>query len=81
VAVNASALVKSSHQFLPSVKKDNDFNDSIYSSMFVTMLANCACVPVLAWLDTPTVVQYFKKWQHFQVCGASNFLNSGKKIK
>jgi hypothetical protein len=31
------------------------------------MLASCTCVPVLAWLDTPTVVQYFKKLEQFQV--------------
>ncbi|PNF39907.1 hypothetical protein B7P43_G18265 [Cryptotermes secundus] len=66
-AINVSALFNIRHHLLQLLKKDNDFRDSIYTCKFITMLANCTCVPVLGWLDTPTVVQYFRKWEHFQM--------------
>ncbi|PNF13585.1 hypothetical protein B7P43_G18230 [Cryptotermes secundus] len=41
--------------------KDNaSFGDCTYNTNLIRMLVNSICVPVLAWLDTPTVVQYFK---------------------
>jgi hypothetical protein len=80
VAVGVSVFFNVRHHLRLLFKEDNDFRDSIYTCMFITMLANCTCVPVLAWLDTPTVIQYFKEWEHFQVGRASNFLKSDKKI-
>jgi hypothetical protein len=81
VVVNASALSTARQEFMWLFKEDNDFGNTIYISMFAITLANCTCVPVLAWLDTPRAVQYFKKWEQFQVRTASNFLNFDKKVK
>jgi hypothetical protein len=81
VVVSTSALFNARHQLLLFFKKDNDFSGSVYNSIFIIMLTNCTCVPVLAWLDTPRAVHYFKKWEQFQVRRASNFLNSDKKVE
>jgi hypothetical protein len=80
VAVSYSACFNVRHHLQPLFKQDDDFRDSIYTFKLITMLANCTCVPVLAWLDTPRVVRYLKKWENFQVRRASQFLNSEKKI-
>jgi hypothetical protein len=55
-------------------------NDTVFTFMIIINLANCTCVPVLAWLDTPKAIQYFKQWEQFQVRGDSNFRSSHNKM-
>jgi hypothetical protein len=80
VLLNGSAFFTIGRHYLLSFNREGDLNDSIFTFMMIISLANCTFVPALAWLDTPKAIHYFKKWEQFQVRGASYFLNSRNKI-
>jgi hypothetical protein len=74
VVVNITTFFSVTDRLLLLFKNNDDIGDCIYNSIFIVILANCTCVPVLAWLDTPKAVHYFKKWEKFQVGSDSDFL-------
>ena len=67
VVVNIMSFLSARGSVLHLFKKDDNFSDSIYNSVLIVMLVISSGTPVLAWIDSPKFVQYFHKWEQFQV--------------
>ena len=74
VVVNIMSFLSARTSVLHLLKKDDNVSDSLFNSVLIFMLVDCAGVPVLAWIDTPKFMQYLHKWEQFQVGSNWEFL-------